>query len=221
MKSVRWYREAGLRVPIWKINFCSRVLQLSVLPWCRERPQTAICCLQWLGRLKCLKPVEIHFCRLSLRYEFVLGIGCLVVSLFCRCITFCKECKLCSGWHWLLWFTCEMINDLDGSLGSRFVSCACPFKTEFRVDHLFGMHFWVKSYLCFCREMNGGCEKILPVSTSFWSNLKMIDFTTWLCEIGVAGSHFGAHGQTTVTYVYDRLRMKNSWVNEKQISQAE
>ena len=25
-----------------------------MLPWCRERPQTAICCLEWLGRLKCL-----------------------------------------------------------------------------------------------------------------------------------------------------------------------
>ena len=44
----------GLRVPIWKINFCSRVLRLSVLPWCRERPQTTISCLEWLGRLKCL-----------------------------------------------------------------------------------------------------------------------------------------------------------------------
>ena len=41
----------GLRVPIWKINFCSRVLRLSVLPWCRERPQTTTCCLEWLGSL--------------------------------------------------------------------------------------------------------------------------------------------------------------------------
>ena len=32
-------------------------------------------------------------------------------------------------------------------------------------------------------EINGGCEKILPVSGSFWSNLKflkMMDFTVWL-----------------------------------------
>ena len=43
-----------IRVPIWKIIFCSRVLRLSVLPWCRERPQTAICCIEWVGRLKCL-----------------------------------------------------------------------------------------------------------------------------------------------------------------------
>ena len=42
----------GLRVPIWKINFCSSVLRLSELPRCKERPQTAICCFEWLGRLK-------------------------------------------------------------------------------------------------------------------------------------------------------------------------
>ena len=37
----------GLRVPIWKINFCSRVLRLSELPRCRERLQTAICYLRF------------------------------------------------------------------------------------------------------------------------------------------------------------------------------
>ena len=35
----------GLRVPIWKIKFCSSVLRLSDLPRYKERPQTAICCL--------------------------------------------------------------------------------------------------------------------------------------------------------------------------------
>ena len=44
----------GWRVPIWKKNFCSRVLWLSELPKCNERPQIAICCLEWLGKLKCL-----------------------------------------------------------------------------------------------------------------------------------------------------------------------
>ena len=31
-------------------------------------------------------------------------------------------------------------------------------------------------------EISGGCEKIVPVSESFWSNLKflrMIDLTAW------------------------------------------
>ena len=36
----------GLRVPIWKINFCSSVLRLSELPRCKERPQTAMCCFE-------------------------------------------------------------------------------------------------------------------------------------------------------------------------------
>ena len=44
----------GLRVPIWNINFCSSVLRLSELPRFKERPQTAICCLERLGRLRCL-----------------------------------------------------------------------------------------------------------------------------------------------------------------------
>ena len=35
------------------MNFCSRFLRLSVLPWRRERPQIAMCWLEWLGRLKC------------------------------------------------------------------------------------------------------------------------------------------------------------------------
>ena len=36
------------------MDFCSRVLRLSEPPRCRERPQTAIFCLEWLGRLKFL-----------------------------------------------------------------------------------------------------------------------------------------------------------------------
>ena len=43
----------GLRVPIWKMNLCFRFLRLSVIPWCRERPQIEMCSLEWLGRLKC------------------------------------------------------------------------------------------------------------------------------------------------------------------------
>ena len=33
------------------MNFCSRFLRLSVVPRCRERPQIAMCFLEWLGRL--------------------------------------------------------------------------------------------------------------------------------------------------------------------------
>ena len=49
------------------------------------------------------------------------------------------------------------------------------------------MNFWPKSCLRFCHaylnEISGVCEKIVPVSESFWSNfkfLRMIDLTAWL-----------------------------------------
>ena len=38
-------------------------------------------------------------------------------------------------------------------------------------------------FLSRLNEINGGCEKILPVSGLFWSNLKffrMMDLTAWL-----------------------------------------
>ena len=45
----------GLRVPIWKRNFCSRVLQLSELHGCKETPQSAMCCKELQERLKCME----------------------------------------------------------------------------------------------------------------------------------------------------------------------
>ena len=42
---INWLNEKrslipwGIREPIWKINFCFRVLQLSKLPRCKERPK--------------------------------------------------------------------------------------------------------------------------------------------------------------------------------------
>jgi len=38
-------------------------------------------------------------------------------------------------------------------------------------------------FLSHLNEMSGGCEKIVPVSGSFWSNLKFLrimDLTEWL-----------------------------------------
>ena len=63
-----WWRENNNKLVKWKAliytvgikgadleeNFCSNVLQHSELPRCRERPQTAMRCLEWLGRFKCL-----------------------------------------------------------------------------------------------------------------------------------------------------------------------
>ena len=77
--------------------FSFRVLRLFVLHWWWERPQTTICCLEWsLDRFRCVFDVFLYVCT----DEGVLRIGCLLVSMLRRCITFCKACKLCSRWHW-------------------------------------------------------------------------------------------------------------------------
>ena len=64
----------GIKSADLKDKLLSRVLRLSELPKCKERSQIAICCLQWLGKLKCLKTgfdASLSF----LRREGVLGIG--------------------------------------------------------------------------------------------------------------------------------------------------
>ena len=50
---VWWMRRWIQQVTIW---ICMFVVNTSELPRCKERPQSAICCLEWLGRLKCLAP---------------------------------------------------------------------------------------------------------------------------------------------------------------------
>ena len=81
-----WWRENKNKLVEWKAlvdtvgiksanledKFCCRVLGLSELPRCRERPQTAMCCVQWLGRLKCLATdldASLSFLSTSLRYS--------------------------------------------------------------------------------------------------------------------------------------------------------
>ena len=84
----------GLRVPIWKINFCSGVLRLSELPRCKERLQTAICYLAWLGKLKCLATgLDASLSFLSRKCSRNRS---PVVLLFHQCITFFNKCKFCS-----------------------------------------------------------------------------------------------------------------------------
>ena len=51
-------------MPIWKMNFCSRFLRLSVVPRCRERPQIAMC---FFGVVR-----EIKMTSDWLRYIFVI-----------------------------------------------------------------------------------------------------------------------------------------------------
>ena len=84
-------------MPVWKTNFCSSVLRLSDLPRCKERPQTAICCLERLGRLKCLATgLDASLSFLSTSRRCSRNRSPSVVFLFRRCITYCNKCKLCS-----------------------------------------------------------------------------------------------------------------------------
>ena len=100
----------------------SKVLRLSVLSWCGERPQTAML-LRMIRQIKVSSDrLRMHFCRPSLRCESVLGIGRLVIYLFLQYVTFCKECKFYSRWHWLryrnkLHSPCKIFNEI--SLRSR------------------------------------------------------------------------------------------------------
>ena len=116
---------------------------------------TAICCLKWLWRFKCLATGLDVFFRLSLRHEGFLGIGRLGVAMFRRCITLCKQCKLCSRWHllryrwndqWTWWIDWRPIF-------SEHYEWLHHARAHLKVpgSHLFAMHFWLKSYLCFCR----------------------------------------------------------------------
>ena len=118
----------------------------------------------------------MRFRRLSPRRRFA-WICRLVISLFRRCITFCKGCKLCSRWHWLSY--------RDGSLGPRYLS---TLRMKGHVLHRARAHLKVPGWslisnvpltkklpmsLSRLNESNGGCQKILPVSGWFeLSNLK-------------------------------------------------
>ena len=124
----------GLRVPTWVIYFCLRVLRLSELPRCRERSQTAICCLEWLRRLSVYRLIWMRSCHFFLRREGVLGH--LVVFLFHQCITFCNKCKLCSRWHWR----------------------RCTWSDQWSLSYLLGLNFssslWLKGQVLHCEREN-------------------------------------------------------------------
>ena len=120
----------GLRVLIWKINFCSRVLPLSKLTRCRERPRTVICCLGWFGRLKCLAT------GLDASLSFL--------STSRRCSRNRSRNRLP---------ICYAVNDIGG--GSRYEwkdkFCNVSERTwKFQVGHWFEMNLRPKSCRCFC-----------------------------------------------------------------------
>ena len=183
----------GLRVPIWKLNFCSRVSQLSVLPWCRERPQIAICCLECLGRLKCLATSLDAFLssfsssrrcsqkrlpsRLSVSpmYNFFQSASYTVDDIGCgtgKMIVILMD-RLGPNNAWVLQLLEHVLHCAGAQLkvpGWSLIWNALLTKTL----AMFFLHL---------NEINGGCEKLLPVLGSFWTGLKffrVMDVTVWL-----------------------------------------
>ena len=90
-----------------------------------------------------------------------------------------------------------MISDLNGSLWSRqflniankrtcFALCACAFKS-----YSFGMHFWLKSYLCFCcvlRKRAFSYEYFVP--TSDLKRVQVCDLVTLKTPLPWFVSHY-------------------------------
>ena len=144
----------------WKIKFCSRALRLSELPGCRERPQTATCYLKWLGRLKCPATGS----DASLSFPFTSR----------RCSRNRSPSRLhVSPWVPTLWMKGQVLHRERAHLKVPGWSLVW---NELLTKKL-------PMFLSRLNEISGGCEKIVPVSESFWSNLKflrMIDLTAWL-----------------------------------------
>ena len=111
-----------LRVPIWKINFCSRVLRLSELPKCKERPQIAMRCLEWLGKLKCL--ATGFDASLSFSESVTYSSSCFAnVYLFAINASYAID-HIGGGAR-------KVISDLNGSLRSRYFVGVVNERTSF------------------------------------------------------------------------------------------
>ena len=106
----------------------------------------------------------MHPCHSSQHREGVSGIGHLVVYLSHQWIILCITYRLCNKWH------------LHRERAHLKVPGCSLVLSEFLTKKL-------PTFLSRLNEISGGCEKILPVSGSFWSNLKllrMILLTAWL-----------------------------------------
>ena len=72
----------------------------------------------------------MRFCHLSLRREGVLGICRLVVSLFRRCITFCKECKL------------SRLNEISGGF-EKILPVSGSFRSNLKFFRMMDLTAWL------------------------------------------------------------------------------
>ena len=70
----------------------------------------------------------------------------------------------------------KLIRDLNGSLGSRHFPHVMNERTSFAswASAFKNLTKTLQMFLSRLNEISGGCDKLVPVSGSFWSNLKFI-----------------------------------------------
>ena len=130
---------------------------LSELPRRRKRPQTIICCLEGLGRLKCFKnnlDASLSFLSTSWRCSQNWSPCRLPVSPMHN---FFNKYTLCNRWHWQrsTWSDhwSQWISWVPSfSLRYQWKEKFCIVNEhiwKFQVGHRFEMNFWPKSCLCF------------------------------------------------------------------------
>ena len=165
-----------------------------MLPWCKERPQTAICCIEWFGRLKCLATGLDTFLSsfsTSRRCSLNRSPSRLPVSPmynFLQRVQVIQQMTLAEvqvKWSVILMdrlgpdnsSTLQMKGHVLHRARAHVKVPGCSLVWNALLTKKLPM------FLSRLNEINGGCENILPVSGSFWTNLKffrMMDFTAWL-----------------------------------------
>ena len=172
-----------LRVSFCEINFCFGVLQLFELLRCRERPTTAIFSVEWFERFKCLATgldaSKSSSClRFANEYPFEVN-----QVMHIRRITLAE---VHVKWSVIWWIALVPIFSADFmNKGASFASCAQAFEvlcwslvcicwTSYqKITHAFVKFEWYR----------WKWRKKVPVSGSFWSNLKFTvrnDGFNWL-----------------------------------------
>ena len=136
----------------------------------------------------------MHPCHSSQHREGVRGIGHLVVYLSHQCIIYCITYRLCNKWHLrrYMWKRSVILTDRLGPDILLVLTMKRQVLRRERAHLKVPGCSWVLSalvtkklptFLSRLNEISGGCEKILPVSGSFWSNLKLLRMmllTAWL-----------------------------------------
>ena len=167
------------------MNFCCRFLRLSVVPRCRERPQIAMCLLEWLGRLKwratgldaslsffstsrrCSRNRSPSRLPVSPMYNLLHNVQVMQLMTFAE--VHVKRSVILTdrlGPDILLVLTMKRQVLHHERAHLKVPGCSLVLSALLTKK--------LPTFLSRLNEISGGCEKILPVSGSFWSNLKLL-----------------------------------------------